>query len=56
MLLDVTSYWWNIWNVRTVMPMGLDVLFGVLFLVGLYYFAASLVFPDKPDDWPNLDQ
>jgi hypothetical protein len=55
-LLDITSYWWNIWTVRTLVPMGLDVLFGVLFFASIYYFAASLVFPDKPSDWPDLDQ
>lgn len=55
-LLDVTSYWSNIWNVRTLIPMGLDVLFGVLFLASIYYFASSLVFPDEPRDWPDFDR
>jgi hypothetical protein len=55
-LLDITSYWSNIWIVRTLVPMGLDVLFGVLLLASIYYFAASLVFPDKPADWPDLDR
>ena len=55
-LLDVTSYWSNIWNVRTLIPMGLDVLFGVLLLTSIYYFASSLVFPDQPCDWPNFDR
>jgi hypothetical protein len=55
-LLDITSYWSNIWNVRSLIPMGLDVLFGVLLLSGIYYFAASLVFPDRPNDWPDLDR
>lgn len=55
-LLDITSYWWNIWNVRMLIPMGLDVLFGVLFLTSIYYFAASLVFPERPRDWPDLDR
>ena len=55
-LLDITSYWSNIWNVRTLIPMGLDVLFGVLILTSIYYFAASLVFPEQPRDWPDLDR
>jgi hypothetical protein len=55
-LLDITSYWSNIWNVRALIPMGLDVLFGVLLLVSIYYFAASLVFPDRPMDYPQLDR
>ena len=55
-LLDVTSYWSNIWNVRALIPMGLDVLFAVLLLTSIYYFAASLVFPDRPGEWPHLDR
>lgn len=55
-LLDITSYWSNIWTVRALIPMGLDVLFGVLLLVSIYYFAASLVFPDRPTDYPDLDR
>ena len=55
-LLDITSYWSNIWNVRTLIPMGLDVLFGVLLLSSIYYFASSLVFPDQPRDWPSFDR
>ncbi len=55
-LLDVTSYWSNIWNVRELIPMGLDVLFGVLLLTSVYYFAASLVFPDRAEDWPDFDR
>jgi hypothetical protein len=54
-LLDITSYWSNIWNVRALIPMGLDVLFGVLLLTSVYYFAASLVFPERPADWPVFD-
>jgi hypothetical protein len=55
-LLDVTSYWSNIWNVRALIPMGLDVLFGVLLLTSTYYFASSLVFPDQPREWPDFDR
>jgi hypothetical protein len=55
-LLDVTSYWENIWNVRALIPMGLDVLFGIVLLASLYYFAASLVFPENARDWPDFDR
>jgi hypothetical protein len=55
LLLDITSYWDNIWVLRDILPLGLDTLFGALFLTSIYYFAASLVFPNDPRDWPDLD-
>ena len=54
-MLDVTSFWDNAWEVRMVMPVGAGILFYGLFLFGAYYFAASLVFPEKPGEWPDLD-
>jgi hypothetical protein len=55
LLLDITSYWDNIWALRDTLSIGLDSLFGALFLTSIYYFAASLVFPSDPRDWPDLD-
>lgn len=55
LLLDITSYWDNIWLLRNTIALGLDSLFSALFMTGIYYFAASLVFPNDPRDWPNLD-
>src|ERR1044072_7231723 len=55
LLLDITSYWDNIWLLRSVIALGLDSLFSALFMTGIYYFAASLVFPSEPRDWPDLD-
>jgi hypothetical protein len=31
-------------------------MFGGVILCGIYYFAASLVFPDEPRSWPDLDR
>jgi hypothetical protein len=36
-------------------PRFIALLYG-LAVMGLYYFAASLVFPTRPEDYPNLDQ
>src|SRR5215217_1479045 len=55
-LLDLSSYWENLWEIRDAVPVGFDTIFGALFITGVYYFAASLVFPDDAAAWPDLDQ
>lgn len=55
-LLDISSYWANLWDIRTRVPVGFDTIFGLLFITGVYYFAASLVFPDEAEAWPDLDE
>lgn len=54
-LLDISSYWQNVWSIREHVTVGLDFIFGGLVIAGTYYFAASMVFPDDVKDWPNLD-
>jgi hypothetical protein len=54
-MLDITSFWDNAWEVRDLIPANAGILFYGLFLFGAYYFAASMVFPDKPGEWPDLD-
>lgn len=55
-LLDVASYWDNVWQIRELVAVGFDTIFGGLFIAAGYYFAASMVFPDEPHSWPNLDE
>jgi hypothetical protein len=54
-ILDIASYWGNVWMIRAVVPVGMDTIFGGLLILATYYFAASMVFPDVPEDWPILD-
>src|SRR4051812_32879689 len=55
-ILDLTSFWTIAWSVRDAAPPRfLALLYGLL-VMGLYYFAASLVFPTRPEDCPHLDQ
>ena len=54
-MLDLTSFWDNAWEVRDAVPANYGILAYGLFLFGAYYFAASLVFPDKTEEWPDLD-
>ena len=55
-LLDVTSWWGNVWSVHETLPLGYDTIFGGVILTGVYYFAASMVFPGEPKAWPDLDE
>ena len=55
-LLDITGWWGNVWSVRHTLPLGYDTLFGGVILCGVYYFAASMVFPDEPKVWLNHDE
>lgn len=55
-LLDVASFWSVSWmRMQQVEPTYLLLLVGLL-IAGIYYLAASLVFPDDLDAWPSLDE
>lgn len=54
-MLDLISFWIGAWDVRDAIPNNFtSLVFGAL-LAGIYYAAASLVFPDDPHRWPDLD-
>ena len=55
-MLDIASYWENIWPTREFVSVGFDTIFGGLLIAGGYYFAASMVFPDDAAAWPDLDE
>ena len=54
-LLDITTWWGNAWEIHQIIPLGFDTLFGGVILCSIYYFAASMVFPDQPGNWPDFD-
>jgi hypothetical protein len=54
-ILDIASYWANVWWIREHVPVGFDTVFGSLLIAAGYYFAASMVFPDDAQAWPELD-
>lgn len=56
LLVDLITFWTNAWEVRASLSTGFGVLlFGVV-IAGIYYLAASLVFPpEAADHWPELD-
>lgn len=54
-MVDLTSFWNVAWSVRDGMPASFSVLLLGLLICGIYYFAASMVFPEKPEEWPDFD-
>lgn len=55
-LVDLTSFWNLAWRGRELVPANFGTLLLGLAVCGLYYFSASMVFPDKPEDWPDFDE
>ena len=54
-MVDLISFWSVAWSVREVMPASFSVLLFGLLICGVYYFSASMVFPERPEDWPDFD-
>src|SRR6218665_2122917 len=54
-LVDLTSFWSAAWQSRELIPASYGMMLLGLLVTGLYYFSASMVFPDKPEDWPDFD-
>ncbi|MDO9337927.1 MAG: hypothetical protein Q7T61_16140 [Caulobacter sp.] len=55
LLLDITSFWLFAWDQRETLRVGYVSLFVGLGVAGTYYLAASMVFPNRDDDWPSLE-
>lgn len=54
-LLDLTSFWGSAYIMRDQMDASYLTLVVVLAIVGVYHLAASLIFPDEPEQWPDFD-
>ena len=52
---DVVTFWMYGWAMRDALPLNWPVLFGGFVVTGVYYVSASLIFPDDPEGWGNLD-
>jgi hypothetical protein len=55
MLLDITSFWLAAWDQKEALTVGWSALFAGLAVAGTYYLAASMVFPNRDNDWPSLE-
>ena len=54
-MLDLTSSWALAYSLKDTIPANFLTLVIGLFVTGLYYLAATLVFPDDVAKWPDLD-
>jgi len=54
-MLDLTSFWANAWSHRDSIPATYGFLILGLIATGLYYFSASLLFPERPEECADLD-
>ena len=55
-ILDLTSFWIVAYDAREQLGADYLTLIAVLAIVGTYYLAASLIFPDDPEQWPDFDE
>ena len=55
-ILDLTSFWVVAFGARDQLQANYLTLVAVLAIVGVYYIAASLIFPDDPEEWPDCDE
>ena len=51
---DVVTFWMYGWSLRDLLPLSWPVLFGGFLVTAIYFVAASLVFPDDPEEWSDL--
>jgi len=54
-MLDLTSFWTTAWAARDLLPVNYLTLMLLLAFTGLYYLAATLVFPEDVDGVPDFD-
>jgi hypothetical protein len=54
-ILDLVSFWYGAWLDREGIPINFASLVIAAAIAGIYFAAASLIFPDAPAQWPDLD-
>jgi hypothetical protein len=52
---DLVTFWAYAWSVREHIPATFPALFYGFIVTGIYFVAASLAFPDDPDEWQDLE-
>jgi hypothetical protein len=55
-MLNVVMCWLILWGNLGYIPVGYDTITFGLLLISFYYYAASMIYPDKPRDWPDVDE
>ena len=52
---DVVTFWAYAWSMKTVVSFTWPALFAGFLVTATYYVSASLIFPDEPEEWGDLD-
>lgn len=52
---DVVTFWMYSWTMRDLIPVSWPVVFSGCVVCAVYYVSASLIFPDDPEGWGDLD-
>ena len=55
LLLDLTTLWVNAWTGLRTIQVAYGPFMAAMGVAGVYFFAASMVFPKTASDWPSLD-
>jgi hypothetical protein len=55
-MLNVLLWWGTLWGMLGILPVGYDTMTIGLILCSLFYFAASMIFPDDARAWPDVDE
>jgi hypothetical protein len=55
-MVDLTSFWSIAWQSREQIPASFAMMLIGLAITGVYYFSASMVFPERPEEWPDFDE
>ncbi|MEN3749362.1 hypothetical protein TPR58_19465 [Sphingomonas sp. HF-S3] len=52
---DVVTFWMYGWALRDKLPLNWALMFGGFIVTAIYYVSTSLIFPDRPEEWTDLD-
>lgn len=55
LLVDLASFWSNTWGMMQDIQISLGLLVVGVMVAGVYFLAASLLFPEDMDEWSSLD-
>jgi len=54
-LFDLSTLWVNAWTGMADIQVAYSPFVAALLVAGIYFFAASMIFPKTATDWPSLD-
>lgn len=54
-MFDLTTFWLTAYDERDLLQANYVTLLAILLIVGIYYLAATLIFPEDPEEWPDFD-